>query len=184
MLQQILETKLEIMHSKGVASMPSGVTNIAEHLARPMTIESLWPLLTQGIAEFFGGLQVYSLTSEEWGAVKRLSEDTNQTWEWTFGRSPEFVLRQKIKYDANDVEAEIFVKNGLIKDVKPLGANATLLPGVIVGANALVGAGSVVVRDVPEGKVVVGNPARVIRDINDLAAYQVERLVNGQSLVP
>lgn len=64
-----------------------------------------------------------------------------------------------------------------------IGANATLLPGVIVGANALVGAGSVVVRDVPEGKVVVGNPARVIRDINDLAAYQVERLVKDQPLV-
>jgi acetyltransferase-like isoleucine patch superfamily enzyme len=53
-----------------------------------------------------------------------------------------------------------------------IGANATLLPGVVIGADALVGAGSVVVRDVPDGQVVVGNPARVIRSIREIAAYR------------
>ena len=57
-----------------------------------------------------------------------------------------------------------------------VGANATLLPGVTVGANALVGAGSVVVRDVPDGAVVAGNPARVIRQVDEIEAY---RRVNG-----
>ncbi len=52
-----------------------------------------------------------------------------------------------------------------------IGANSTLLPGVVIGRNALIGAGSVVVRDVPDGKVVVGNPARVIKDVNDIPAY-------------
>ncbi len=46
-----------------------------------------------------------------------------------------------------------------------IGANATILPGVVIGANALVGAGAVVVRDVLAGSVVVGNPARIIRQI-------------------
>jgi acetyltransferase-like isoleucine patch superfamily enzyme len=52
-----------------------------------------------------------------------------------------------------------------------VGANATLLPGVTVGRDALVGAGSVVVQDVPDGAVVVGNPARVVRRVEELAAY-------------
>jgi acetyltransferase-like isoleucine patch superfamily enzyme len=43
-----------------------------------------------------------------------------------------------------------------------VGGGVVLLPGVTVGANALVGAGSVVTRDVPDGAIVVGNPARVI----------------------
>lgn len=49
-----------------------------------------------------------------------------------------------------------------------IGANVTLLPGVTIGENALVGAGSVVVRDVPPGAVVVGNPARIIKNIAEL----------------
>ncbi len=57
-----------------------------------------------------------------------------------------------------------------------IGANATLLPGVTIGRNALVGAGAVVVRDVPDGKVVVGNPARVVNDVQALPAYQVADL--------
>ena len=44
-----------------------------------------------------------------------------------------------------------------------IGANATLLPGVVIGENALVGAGAVVVHDVAPGTVVAGNPARLIR---------------------
>jgi acetyltransferase-like isoleucine patch superfamily enzyme len=49
-----------------------------------------------------------------------------------------------------------------------IGANATLLPGVIIGEHALVGAGAVVVRDVPAGMVVAGNPARAIRPLSEL----------------
>ena len=49
-----------------------------------------------------------------------------------------------------------------------IGANATILPGVTIGENALVGAGSVVVHDVPAGVVVVGNPARVMAQVSEL----------------
>jgi len=53
-----------------------------------------------------------------------------------------------------------------------IGAGAVLLPGVVVGEDALVGAGAVVVKDVPPGAVVVGNPARVLRQLGDIAAYR------------
>jgi len=64
------------------------------------------------------------------------------------------------------------VKDALVGPVvrkgAKIGANSTLLPGVVIGENALVGAGSVVARDVAPGAVVVGNPARVIRHISEL----------------
>jgi acetyltransferase-like isoleucine patch superfamily enzyme len=53
-----------------------------------------------------------------------------------------------------------------------IGANATLLPGVTIGRDALVGAGSVVVGDIEDGAVVVGNPARRIKWIRDISEYE------------
>ncbi|WP_312491807.1 acyltransferase [Pseudomonas cremoris] len=44
-----------------------------------------------------------------------------------------------------------------------IGANATILPGVTIGRSAMVGAGAVVTKDVPDFSVVVGNPAQIIR---------------------
>ncbi len=43
-----------------------------------------------------------------------------------------------------------------------VGGGSILLPGITIGENAFVGAGSVVMRDVPDGMIVVGNPAKVI----------------------
>lgn len=46
-----------------------------------------------------------------------------------------------------------------------LGANVTVLPGVSIGENSVVGAGSVVTKDVPANTVVVGSPARAVRSL-------------------
>ena len=53
---------------------------------------------------------------------------------------------------------ETFVKKGA-----SIGSNATILCGITIGENALIGAGAVVVKDVPANSVVVGNPARVVK---------------------
>jgi maltose O-acetyltransferase len=53
----------------------------------------------------------------------------------------------------------------VIEDNVWLGGSAVLLPGVRIGRNAVVGAGAVVSRNVPANTVVAGNPARVIREI-------------------
>lgn len=62
-----------------------------------------------------------------------------------------------------------------IKRGARIGINATLLPGIVIGENALVGAGSVVTKDVPAGMVVAGNPARVKGDVEELDRRVRER---------
>lgn len=59
-------------------------------------------------------------------------------------------------------------RGATVKKGAKLGANCTLLPDIVIGEGALVGAGSVITKDVPAGKVVAGNPARILRDINQL----------------
>lgn len=48
----------------------------------------------------------------------------------------------------------------LVKEGAAIGSNATILPGITIGKNAVVGAGAVVTRDVPDDTTVVGNPAK------------------------
>lgn len=50
----------------------------------------------------------------------------------------------------------------LVKRGASIGANATILPGVTIGESAMIGAGSVVTKDVPANMTVIGNPARLI----------------------
>lgn len=52
-----------------------------------------------------------------------------------------------------------------LKKDSSIGANATLLPGVTIGEGAMVGAGAVVTKDIPDYAIVVGNPAKIIRYI-------------------
>ena len=61
-----------------------------------------------------------------------------------------------------------FVREGpRIERGARVGGGSVLLPGVTIGANALVGAGSVVTRDVPARAIVVGNPARTVGTVDD-----------------
>ena len=53
----------------------------------------------------------------------------------------------------------------IIKKGASIGANSTILPGITIGENAMIGAGSVVTQDVPSNQVWLGNPARFYKEI-------------------
>jgi UDP-2-acetamido-3-amino-2,3-dideoxy-glucuronate N-acetyltransferase len=55
----------------------------------------------------------------------------------------------------------------LVKKRASIGSGSTILCGVCIGENAIVGAGSVVTHDVPDGAVVAGNPARFLRWVTE-----------------
>lgn len=65
-------------------------------------------------------------------------------------------------------------KGVTVKKGARIGANAVILPGKIIGEDALVAAGSVVTKDMPPRKIVMGSPARIIRDVPE------EQLIKNQ----
>ena len=71
------------------------------------------------------------------------------------------------KYPGWD-EAPVGLVGPRIRRGAQIGVNVTILPGIEIGAGALVGAGSVVTRDVAPGAVVVGNPATAVRTVAEL----------------
>lgn len=65
-------------------------------------------------------------------------------------------------------ESDWKVETTVIKKGASIGSGATILSNVTVGERAIVGAGSVVTRDVPANAIVAGNPARLLREIAPL----------------
>ncbi|OLB80133.1 MAG: hypothetical protein AUI14_07915 [Actinobacteria bacterium 13_2_20CM_2_71_6] len=63
------------------------------------------------------------------------------------------------------------VLGATVSDDVAIGGNATILPGVKIGEGSLIGAGSVVSRDVPPGVVVAGSPAKIMRKIEELTCH-------------
>jgi UDP-2-acetamido-3-amino-2,3-dideoxy-glucuronate N-acetyltransferase len=75
--------------------------------------------------------------------------------------------RATTKYGHMQSEADWEVVPTRIKQGATVGSGAVILCGVTIGEGALVGAGSVVTRDVPPHTIVVGNPARVLRQVEE-----------------
>lgn len=65
-----------------------------------------------------------------------------------------------------------------------IGASVTICPGVKIGANSVIGAGSVIIHDIPENVIAVGNPCRVVREISehDKEFYYKDRKIDELDL--
>jgi acetyltransferase-like isoleucine patch superfamily enzyme len=64
-------------------------------------------------------------------------------------------------------ESDWHLETTVVKKGASVGSGATILSNLTIGENAIIGAGSVVTKDVPDNAVVVGNPARVIRVVDN-----------------
>jgi len=73
-------------------------------------------------------------------------------------------------------EADWKVEPTVIKKGASIGSNSTILSHVTIGENAIVGAGSVVTKNVPPDTIVAGNPARIIRRIDDACEIRNPKL--------
>ena len=81
------------------------------------------------------------------------------------------------KITKNDPEFKI-TDRVVIGENAFVGANCILLPGVTIGKNAIVGAGSVVTKDVPDDVIVAGNPARIVKNIEDYVFSYMQVIKN------
>ncbi|WP_260258615.1 sugar O-acetyltransferase [Vibrio intestinalis] len=72
-----------------------------------------------------------------------------------------------------------------IRDNVWIGANVVVLPGVTIGENSVIGAGSIVTKDIPANVVAVGNPCRVLREIGekDKQFYFKDRRFDSEAFI-
>lgn len=101
--------------SKSVKSVRSRVGNIREFLPRDMDLPAFWSYLKQTFAG--SGITPAALTPEELAQVRELEVSKYQTWEWNFGRSPQYNVTNRRRYEAGSIEPRIAVENGRITDI-------------------------------------------------------------------
>jgi len=118
---QALNVKQEKIESKGIKSVRSRVANITEFLTEEMSIEDFREKIINNVFKEYDIVPTYDLSDAEWEEVNKLSEAKYKTWEWNFGRSPEYNLQKVNRFDFGQVDARIFVKDGKIKNIKFFG---------------------------------------------------------------
>lgn len=116
----------------------------------------------------------------------------------TFGSEPYLVtigskvrVASGVRFVTHDGSVLVFDKPGIdliapitLEDNSFVGMNVVLLPGVTIGANSIVGAGSVVSRDIPPNVVAAGAPARVVCTLEEHWAKVEPRLLPTGSMSP
>ncbi len=116
-LETALRSNLEIVKSKAVQSARSEVTNISDHTGQPGHISVLREKLMTAVSEQFGELNKHALSGRDWDTIYRLAEDKYKSWDWTFGRSPDFVVRQVVQYEGDLIECCMQVRHGVINAI-------------------------------------------------------------------
>ena len=101
--------------SKSAKSVRSRIGNIREFLKTDMDMPAFWSYLKKTLAG--SGLVEDHLTDEELAAVDELKRTKYDTWEWNFGRSPKYNLRNKRRWDGGTLEPCVEVDQGIIRQI-------------------------------------------------------------------
>lgn len=115
MVAGALRADPEKFRSKGIASVRSRIGNIRAFLREDMDLAAFWAYLKTALAK--GGLCPETLTAEELGGVEALRREKYDTWEWTFGRSPDYDLRSRRRWEGGSLEIRAAVERGRITDI-------------------------------------------------------------------
>jgi lipoate-protein ligase A len=115
---EALNVKMDKIESKGIKSVRSRVANITEFLSEKITVTEFKQKLIDNIFRDYDTVPVLNLDRKQWKEVMILADSKYRTWEWNFGRSPEFNIQKVRRFDFGQVDARIFVKDGEIEDIK------------------------------------------------------------------
>ena len=146
---QALNVKADKIVCKGIKSVRSRVANISEFLNEKISIGDFRQKIIDNVFKEYDELPVLNLTGEQWNEVMKLSETKYRTWEWNFGRSPEFNVQKIERFEFGQIDARIFVKEGKIAGIKFFGDFLgygdsedveKLLTGIVYRENAVLNA--------------------------------------------
>ena len=120
-LSNALKVKPIKFEGKGIKSVKSRVTNISEHLKDNISILEFKDLILNFVSKSNSDNTHYVLTEKEIYEINSLVDEKYNSWEWNFGNSPMYTLTNNLKYPGGNVEFNLNVEKGIIKDIKFFG---------------------------------------------------------------
>jgi lipoate---protein ligase len=117
-VEKALQVKKNKVTSKGIKSVRSSVVNIIEFLSQPMDMDSFQEYLLNSIFGNSQQLNAYKLAEDDWCAINKLVEERYSSWEWNFGRSPNFNVRKGKRFLAGEIDVRIEVQRGNIAEIR------------------------------------------------------------------
>jgi lipoate-protein ligase A len=117
-LTKALKVTEDKFQSKGIKSVRSRVTNIADYLSEAITVSEFKELLLKYMFDEDTELIEGQLKDADMNKINSLMESKYMNWDWNYGASPEFNVKQGKRFEGGKVEVLINVKNGFVQGIK------------------------------------------------------------------
>jgi len=127
LLKGALKVDLSKFEDKAVQSNRSEVTNIANYLPNPVSVEVFTNFIFAEISRNYPEFQVYELTTADIEAIEKLSFEKYQTWDWIFGYSPKYRFANSLDTPNGAILINLLVEKGIVTEANVSG---TILPEI------------------------------------------------------
>ncbi|MEM8862974.1 MAG: lipoate--protein ligase [Chloroflexota bacterium] len=119
-MMQALNPRQAIIESTAVQSVRNFVTNVQDHLAKPVTIDELKRCLLEEIFQTDSPPE-YKLSSSDWKEIEQIRGLRFGTWNWNYGRTPNFNIQKTGEFPTGKIDVRINVKSGIINEIRFFG---------------------------------------------------------------
>lgn len=120
-LGQALKVSKDKIESKGIKSVRARVTNIVDHLSDKITVQEFSDAILAQMKEEYPEMDEYVLSDAELSEIQAMRDNQFATWDWTYGKAPEYTIERGVRYPARKITTYANVENSTIKSVKIFG---------------------------------------------------------------
>lgn len=120
-LGNTLKVSKDKIESKGVKSVRARVTNILDQLPEKITVQEFSDMILEKMKETYPDMTEYVLSDEELAKIQASADQQFGTWDWTYGKSPEYTIRRDVRYPAGKISTFVNVENSIITSIKIYG---------------------------------------------------------------